>query len=265
MRSAFYEKKSLPAQLIFSHKLGDAPHLHKEIEIIYVAEGEAVAHADRNCESICKDSLFISFPNQIHFYESCHPGEYYILIVRPELFFGLSSTFRDYIPEHNTFAEAQELFPYIHQAFSAEGEYRDTMIAGSLSMMMCRLLPQLSLRKKLESGNSTLHSILEYCSRNASGPLELETVAEEMHLSRFYVSRLLSRELRMGFSEYVNLLRVNRACDLLNDTDKKIADISEDAGFSTIRSFNRDFARHMNMTPIQYRKMLREAQAKDLR
>ena len=148
MRSAFYEKKSLPAQLIFSHKLGDAPHLHKEIEIIYVAEGEAVAHADRNCESICKDSLFISFPNQIHFYESCHPGEYYILIVRPELFFGLSSTFRDYIPEHNTFAEAQELFPYIHQAFSAEGEYRDTMIAGSLSMMMCRLLPQLSLRKK---------------------------------------------------------------------------------------------------------------------
>ena len=224
-----------------------------------------MAHADRNCESICKDSLFISFPNQIHFYESCHPGEYYILIVRPELFFGLSSTFRDYIPEHNTFAEAQELFPYIHQAFSAEGEYRDTMIAGSLSMMMCRLLPQLSLRKKLESGNSTLHSILEYCSRNASGPLELETVAEEMHLSRFYVSRLLSRELRMGFSEYVNLLRVNRACDLLNDTDKKIADISEDAGFSTIRSFNRAFARHMNMTPIQYRKMLREAQAKDLR
>ena len=208
-----------------------------------MAEGEAVAHADRNCESICKDSLFISFPNQIHFYESCHPGEYYILIVRPELFFGLSSTFRDYIPEHNTFAEAQELFPYIHQAFSAEGEYRDTMIAGSLSMMMCRLLPQLSLRKKLE----------------------LETVAEEMHLSRFYVSRLLSRELRMGFSEYVNLLRVNRACDLLNDTDKKIADISEDAGFSTIRSFNRAFARHMNMTPIQYRKMLREAQAKDLR
>ena len=201
MRSAFYEKKSLPAQLIFSHKLGDAPHLHKEIEIIYVAEGEAVAHADRNCESICKDSLFISFPNQIHFYESCHPGEYYILIVRPELFFGLSSTFRDYIPEHNTFAEAQELFPYI----------------------------------------------------------------QEMHLSRFYVSRLLSRELRMGFSEYVNLLRVNRACDLLNDTDKKIADISEDAGFSTIRSFNRAFARHMNMTPIQYRKMLREAQAKDLR
>ena len=265
MRTAYYENKSLPAQLMFTHSLSDAPHLHKEIEIIYVAEGEAVAHADRNCESICKDSLFISFPNQIHFYESCHPGEYYILIVRPELFFGLSGTFRDYIPEHNTFAEAQELFPYIHQAFSAEGEYRDTMIAGSLSMMMCRLLPRLSLRKKLETGNSTLHSILEYCSRNASGPLELETVAEELHLSRFYVSRLLSRELRMGFSEYVNLLRVNRACDLLNDTDKKMADISEDAGFSTIRSFNRAFARHMNMTPIQYRKMLREAQARDLR
>lgn len=61
------------------------------------------------------------------------------------------------------------------------------MIAGSLSMMMCRLLPRLSLRKKLETGNSTLHSILEYCEQNAAGPMELETVAEALHLSRFYV------------------------------------------------------------------------------
>lgn len=170
MRSAFYENKSLPAQLFFARSLSDAPHLHKEIEIVYVAEGETVAHADRNCEIIRKNSVFISFPNQIHFYESCHPGDYYVLIVRPELFFGLSATFRDYIPERNTVAEAQELLPYIHQAFSAEEEYRDTMIAGSLSMMMCRLLPRLSLRKKLETGNSTLHSILEYCEQNAAGP-----------------------------------------------------------------------------------------------
>ena len=67
MRSAFYENKSLPAQLFFARSLSDAPHLHKEIEIVYVAEGETVAHGDRNCEIIRKISVFISFPNQIHF------------------------------------------------------------------------------------------------------------------------------------------------------------------------------------------------------
>ena len=62
MRSAFYENKTAPYQMFASHTLTDAPHLHKEIEIVYVREGGVMAHADKNCEFIAKDGLFISFP-----------------------------------------------------------------------------------------------------------------------------------------------------------------------------------------------------------
>lgn len=261
MRSAFYENKTAPYQMFASHTLTDAPHLHKEIEIVYVREGGVMAHADKNCEFIAKDRLFISFPNQIHFYESCQAGDYYVLILLPDMFFGLKNTLRGMVPESNVVPCAQTLLPYIERAFAAFGEYRDAIVAGHLTLMMSELLGLLPLRKSLVSDNSTLHNILDFCNRNVSGALSLETVAESLHLSRFYISRLLTRELNMGFSDFVSLLRVNRACDLLADTDKKIADVSEDAGFATIRSFNRAFARHMNMTPLQYRKTLRDAES----
>ena len=98
MRSAFYENKTAPYQMFASHTLTDAPHLHKEIEIVYVREGGVMAHADKNCEFIAKDGLFISFPNQIHFYESCQAGDYYVLILLPDMFFGLKNTLRGMVP-----------------------------------------------------------------------------------------------------------------------------------------------------------------------
>ena len=74
MRSAFYENKTAPYQMFASHTLTDAPHLHKEIEIVYVREGGVMAHADKNCEFIAKDGLFISFPNRFTSTNPVRPG-----------------------------------------------------------------------------------------------------------------------------------------------------------------------------------------------
>ena len=58
---------------------------------------------------------------------------------------------------------------------------------------------------------------------------------------------------KLNFSDYINTLRVRRASRLLEKTDKKIADISEDVGFGSIRSFNRAFLDVMKMTPKEFR------------
>ena len=83
--------------------------------------------------------------------------------------------------------------------------------------------------------------------------LTLGEVAEQVHLSKYYISRLFNQKLKLSFSDYLNMLRVRRATRLLENTDKKIADISEDVGFGSIRSFNRAFLGIMKMTPIAFR------------
>ncbi|MBR6765080.1 MAG: helix-turn-helix transcriptional regulator [Clostridia bacterium] len=53
---------------------------------------------------------------------------------------------------------------------------------------------------------------------------------------------------------YVNGLRLNEAKRLLKTTDKNVTDIAIEAGFNTIRSFNRAFFAEMGETPTEYRK-----------
>ena len=62
-----------------------------------------------------------------------------------------------------------------------------------------------------------------------------------------------NKRLKQNFNEYINNLRIAEACNLLRESDKKIADISEDVGFGTIRSFNRAFKLSIGVSPAEYR------------
>lgn len=257
MKSVIYENKSEPYSLQYQHILGTLKHLHKEIEIIYVVEGQATAYADRFCATLHTGDIFISFPNQVHYYENCKPGIYQVIIISPNVFFGLKNKFNDFLPEKNivSIAENKQLIRNIEKCFSATGEYQDSVIAGHMNLLMSEILPQITLKPRLQTNNSTLKSILKFCSAHYSEEITLDNVAKELHLSKYYISRLLNNKISISFNDYINNLRIDEACTLLIETDKKIADISEDVGFGTIRSFNRAFQRAMSMTPLQYREI----------
>lgn len=58
----------------------------------------------------------------------------------------------------------------------------------------------------------------------------------------------------MSFSEYVNSLRLKDSITLLEESDLSIEEISEKAGFGTVRTFQRQFQAKYNMSPKEYRK-----------
>ena len=64
----------------------------------------------------------------------------------------------------------------------------------------------------------------------------------------------MNERIRIGFCEYIQSMRVRFACDMLMETDRRISEISETAGFGTIRSFNRSFRESTGMTPLDYRR-----------
>ena len=54
-------------------------------------------------------------------------------------------------------------------------------------------------------------------------------------------------------NDYINELRVQVAADKLRKTDENIIDIAFEVGFESLTTFNRTFARIMNITPGKYR------------
>ena len=70
--------------------------------------------------------------------------------------------------------------------------------------------------------------------------------------SRF--SRFFRRATGNTFTDFVNLVRVNRACQLLMETERYITHIAYDVGFNNMANFNRRFLDINGMTPSEFRK-----------
>lgn len=231
------------------------PHLHKEIEIVYVLSGSAVAVADNNRYELNVGDLFIAFPNQIHYYNNDKPGNFALMITRSDIFFGLKSILNNNIPQNNVLHFSAESIEgtYIMNMLESDIKYRDTVISGYMNLLMPHILDKLTLLPWNSKENSTLRHILNYCHEHFTDHITLDELADNLHLSKYYISRTLNNKIGISFNDYINTLRINFACDLLSQTDKKISDISEESGFGTIRSFNRVFYEIKGITPQEYR------------
>lgn len=82
----------------------------------------------------------------------------------------------------------------------------------------------------------------------------LETVSDHVGLSKSYFCKLFSRQMGgAGFSSYLNHLRIERAKQLLLETDLKIFEVSDAVGFSHARYFSQVFKESLGLTPVEFR------------
>ena len=255
MKKAVFEYKSEAVTLQNGSALSPIPHFHKEVEMIFIKKGSCDAYADRECIHLETDDLFISFPNQIHYYENSVFGEYKVIIVNSNLFFDLKEILYNFTPAQNkiNLKEYPQIKELLIQVSATDSKFRNTMLVGILNYSMSLLLHEIALKPRIKTDNSTLQLILDFCTENFTEDITLDDVSDNLHLSKYHVSHLLSQKLGINFSSYINMLRIDKACDLLRETNNKTADISEEVGFGSIRSFNRAFIKITNLTPIKYR------------
>jgi len=88
--------------------------------------------------------------------------------------------------------------------------------------------------------------------------MELESLANRVHLSPSYLSRSFSKKMAMGIIQYVHHLRIEEACRLLRFTEKPVARIAGLVGYEEVAYFNRRFKEQLGQSPRDYRKESRE-------
>lgn len=255
MKNIMFENTTQPFTIRMDASLSPTPHFHKDIEIVYVIDGDCEVFADRKKDRIKTGDIYISFPNQIHYYQGCKTGMYLLVILSPDIIFELKDVLYDNIPKSNVLHSVSDkrYVKLFKESLDTEGKYAPTLTVGLLNQSMAYMIPELELKPRIKTNNTTLQEVLNYCSSNFANNITLDDVAEQIHLSKYHISHLFNDKLGLSFNNYLNSLRINTACDLLEDTDKKMADISEEVGFGSIRSFNRAFQDTMNMSPLEYR------------
>jgi AraC-like DNA-binding protein len=117
-----------------------------------------------------------------------------------------------------------------------------------------RLLSNVQLQgKDDDAGLAQINVIVDRITGGLAEPLLASTAAAELGMSESRFSRFFRRATGNTFTDFVNQVRVNRACQLLMETDRQVTRICYEVGFNNVANFNRRFREIKGMTPSEFR------------
>lgn len=110
--------------------------------------------------------------------------------------------------------------------------------------------PEVTIR----TGVGQIQEALKYVDRHYAEPIRIETLARECHISETHFRRLFSEYIDMTPIEYLNMVRVLRACEMLRSSNESMSSVALNCGFSTVSTFDRNFKQVIGVTPYQWKK-----------
>lgn len=99
-----------------------------------------------------------------------------------------------------------------------------------------------------------LKDVIQYIQLNYSRQIHISELSKIAGMSEGHFCRYFKKIVAKTPIEYLNYVRVARACDLLRNTDRKILDIAMEVGFNNFSYFIDRFKKYMKITPAEYRR-----------
>ncbi|MBR5586489.1 MAG: helix-turn-helix transcriptional regulator [Clostridia bacterium] len=106
-----------------------------------------------------------------------------------------------------------------------------------------------------EGAGNRMPEIKKYIDINFSdSDLSLEMLAEKFCYNKNYISSAFKKLFGMGVREYLNMVRVNNACVLMEQNDKSVEEIASLCGYGDRMYFSKVFKEKIGVSPKQYMK-----------
>ena len=103
--------------------------------------------------------------------------------------------------------------------------------------------------------------ILDHIDREISvhymDKLSLKSLGEKYYINSAYLGQIFKKKYNMSFKDYLNVYRIDRAEEILMNSDDKIYKIAEQVGYNNTDYFISKFVQLKGETPLQYRKKIK--------
>lgn len=99
-----------------------------------------------------------------------------------------------------------------------------------------------------------VHEVALYLQTHIHESVSLEELAQRFFMSRSYLTRSFRNITGFSVVEYMTYIRIQKAQQLLRESDRSITEIADLCGFGNITYFEKVFKEATGQTPVQYRK-----------
>lgn len=115
-----------------------------------------------------------------------------------------------------------------------------------------RQLCQIFENRHKDYKNRIVTNVKKYIGEHVSERLSLNEVAAVFGISPNYLSQLFGKYNDVGFSEYINICKINEAKRLLDEGTLKVYEVAEKLGFESSFYFSKVFKKVEGMSPTEY-------------
>ncbi|MDL2206725.1 response regulator [Eubacteriales bacterium OttesenSCG-928-N13] len=104
-----------------------------------------------------------------------------------------------------------------------------------------------------EASSFIVQAALDYMRQHYMEHIRLSDVADQIYVSQWHLSKLISRYTDSSFLGILSNLRVDRAKELLREPTLKVHEIATLTGFQDVAHFSKTFKKITGLSPVEYR------------
>lgn len=266
----FYNSKT--ANTIHCHQ-----HEHDFVEMVYMLKGSCTHIVDEKEYHVKHGDLVIVNYNQTHGITGNASAVYVNILIKPgyinksltnqENAFALLNLkefedFRKILDESKckvTFSGkerdmVEDFIAEISKEMNENEPGYELAIRLRFNLLMLMIFRKMSLKLDNSYNNGMTDDILNHINNHLSERLTLNSVAALCSYNTSYFSRVFKDYTGMTFTAYLRNARIEKAAELLLETDMRVTDIIYDVGYSDKTKFFAHFKALKGETPLNFRK-----------
>lgn len=214
---------------------------------------ENIPHETKSLnEGICKwEYLFIDIDNFIRKEMQFHR------LIPEEVVKRINN--QGYVIQWNQNKNLTALIRSIMEEYREKKPYYRQAVKGYLRAFVAELLrlnEDMSSSLTLEEKrlNSYIERSVNYIAEHFAEEIKMSDVAGECGLSESHFRRIFEESMSMKPLDYLNMIRIDKACELMQTTDYAMEEVGFRVGYQTPSTFNRNFKKLTSKTPYQWKK-----------
>ncbi len=273
-KNSFYG--NLPVNLLVAEIQEYPIHFHDALEIVLVLEGKISLRNGYYNYVLEEGDIFVLNSREIHSLTQLSQGKNMVMMFQINVDYfssyykGLRNSFFVTDSDHGddeSLEILQGMLGKIMVDFLRKGYRYEQKILENTHNIIGILRSEFQyflmddgkfVNEKQKKGNKILAGrlsrITDYMYENYGRKLTLNEIAEQEHLSIYYLSHVIKESTGLSFQDLLSFIRVEESEKLILGTKKKVGAIATETGFSAVRYYVKHFKRWYGIHPLEYRK-----------
>lgn len=228
-------------------------HFHRKIELVYVQSGHKTIICDDKKYFLESDQIFVADSYEMHSYEKSEDSTQIIIVLPNHMLRDYYLLYGNCKLKNNVLLD-QDICRAMKPLFLALAKKNPNPLInqGRIDQLMGHIVDTFGVEPREEIyDHKFIEEVLAYIQENYREEITLDTLADHFNYSKYYFSRIFNSYLHTNITNYLSMIRLQAAIEMLKNGKVNVSDAALEAGFASIQTFYRAAKKHYKYDKIK--------------